>query len=186
MTYLKPVFVAVSVFSLTLWFQNCSAFKMLPNRDVLNTSSEIQQPSSPEGESSELLKSDECLKPNESWVFCNGFEEPTSDAQHAVWDDYDGNSDPQNAWIKNPGPFNISDNQIHRLRVPEGRGGADLIKVLPQEYDKLYARWYVQWEDGYDFSAPNHGSGLHAGSRGLMGVAGDIPNGRDFFHLGSR
>jgi hypothetical protein len=68
-----------------------------------------------------------------------------------------------------------------RFRVPAGRGGADLVKVLPTQHDKLYARWYQRWEPGYDFSAANHGSGLNAGSRDYLGQSDYRPNGDDFF-----
>ena len=66
-----------------------------------------------------------------------------------------------------------------RFRVPPGRGGSDLVKVLPGEYDRLYARWYQSWEPGYDFSADNHGSGLFAGSRNYLGRSGIRPEGSD-------
>lgn len=169
-----------------LLFQNCSQFETLEQGQVANSPSENEQQippgENPPNNEPSAPKADECLEPDDSWVFCNGFEEKTSAAQRGAWDDYDGNTDPsQNAWVKNPGPFNIADNQVHQMRVPAGRGGVDLVKDLPQGYDKLYARWFVQWEDGYNFSAPNHGSGLFAGDRGLMGVAGNIPNGRDWF-----
>lgn len=70
-----------------------------------------------------------------------------------------------------------------RLRVPPGRGGADLVKVLPGAYDKLYARWYQKWEPGYDFSAPSHGGGLNAGSRANLGRSNYRPNGDDWFSV---
>ena len=87
-------------------------------------------------------------------IFCNGFEEGNLSA----WaEDSDGNPDSTNHLMADPGPFNITGNHVMRLRVPPGRGGADLTKVLPGTYDKLYARRYEYWEVGYDFKAPNHG-----------------------------
>jgi hypothetical protein len=110
-------------------------------------------------------------------VFCSGFEEGSK----AIWDDYDGNPDSTNLLMADPGPCNKSGNHIMRLRPPAGEGGADLVKILPSSHDKVYARWYQKWEPGYDFTAPNHGSGLHAGSRDLMGRSGYRPNGSDWF-----
>jgi len=112
-----------------------------------------------------------------SAVFCSGFEEGNKD----IWDDYDGNPDSTNLLMSDLGPCNSSDNHIMRFRVPAGRGGADLVKILPSGYDKLYARWYMKWESGYDFSAPNHGGGLAGGDRNLLGQSGIRPSGDDWF-----
>lgn len=110
-------------------------------------------------------------------VFASGFEEPN---WRSVWDDYDGNPDSTNQGIANPGPFNLPGNHVMRLHVGPGRGGSDLVKVLPHTYDRLYARWYEYWEPGYDFSAPNHGSGLFAGDRKYLGQSDFRPKGDDF------
>jgi hypothetical protein len=110
-------------------------------------------------------------------VFCSGFEE----GNKSIWDDYDGNPDTTNLLMTDPGPCTTSGNHVMRLRVPAGRGGADLIKILPSAHDKVYARWYQKWEPGYDFTALTHGSGLHAGSRDLLGRSGFRPTGSDWF-----
>jgi hypothetical protein len=110
-------------------------------------------------------------------IFYSGFEESP---WRTVWSDYDGNPDSTNKVILNSGPFNTSGNHVMQLHVPSGRGGADVVKVLPQTYDKLYARWYEYWEPGYNFSAPNHGGGLFAGDRNYLGQAGNRPTGSDF------
>ena len=120
---------------------------------------------------------DECANAPAEWIFCNGFE----DGDFAVWDDYDGNPATTNQLVVSPGPFNTVGNHVARLRAPAGRGGADLIKVLPAGYDQLYARWHVQWEPGYDFRASNHGGGLHAGNRSYLGRSGNRPVGNDWF-----
>ncbi|MBN1771750.1 MAG: hypothetical protein JXB32_10840 [Deltaproteobacteria bacterium] len=120
---------------------------------------------------------DECLAPGADWVFCSSFEE----GDFGVWDDYDGNPPETNVLLEDPGPAGLAGNHVARLRVPPGRGGADLVKVLPGEYDRLYARWYVRWEPGYDFDAPNHGGGLHAGSRDYLGRSDYRPDGTDWF-----
>jgi hypothetical protein len=119
---------------------------------------------------------DECASPAADWIFCSGFEE----GNKSVWDDYDGNPDTTNLIMDDPGPNDLAGNHAMRLRVPAGRGGADLVKVLP-ENDKLYARWYIKYETGFDFSAPNHGGGLHAGSRDWLGHSDTRPNGSDWF-----
>jgi len=98
------------------------------------------------------------------------------------WDDYDGNPEPGNHLMAEPGPFGLKDNHVVRLRVSsKQRGNIDLVKFLPKGYDRLYARWYVQFEPGFNFDAKNHGSGFHAGSRDHLGQSGDRPVGDDWF-----
>lgn len=120
---------------------------------------------------------DECAESNPDWVFCHSFEAGDFD----VWDDYDGNPSTTNSLPLDPGPFQLEDNHVLRLHVPPGRGGADVVKLLPSGHRRLYARWFAKWESGYDFSAPNHGGGLHAGARDLLGHSDDRPNGDDWF-----
>lgn len=120
---------------------------------------------------------DECQTLAPDWVFCSSFEEGNKD----VWDDYDGNPDETNLLMADPGPFGLAGNHVMRLRVPPGRGYADLVKVLPETADRMYARWYVKWEAGYDFTALNHGSGLNAGNRNYLGQSDYQPDGDDFF-----
>jgi hypothetical protein len=112
-----------------------------------------------------------------STLFCSGFEE----GNFSVWDDYDGNPSPGNTLVADPGPYKLSGNTAARLLVPAGTGGRDFVKVLPGQDDKVYVRWFQKWEAGYDFSAPNHGSGLHAGSRDLLGRSDYRPTGADWF-----
>jgi hypothetical protein len=119
---------------------------------------------------------DECASPAAGWIFCSGFEEGNKD----VWDDYDDNPDETNLLLADPGPFGLAGNHVMRLRVPAGRGGADLVKVV-DAHDRLYARWYVKWEAGFDFDAPNHGGGLHAGDRSYLGQSDYRPEGDDWF-----
>jgi len=123
-----------------------------------------------------LTDPNECADPESAWVFCCDFE--TGD--FSPWDDYDGNPAPDNTIQDEPGPFGLSGNHVARLRVPAGRGGADMVKLLPAS-DRLYTRWYVQWEPGFDMNAPNHGSGLHAGDRNYLGQSDYRPQGDDFF-----
>lgn len=121
----------------------------------------------------------ECAATKPEWVFCSSFEEGNKD----IWDDYDGNPDSTNQLISSPGPFNLQNNNVMRLIVPTtGRGGADLIKVLPSSYDRLYLRWYMKWENGYDFNVMNHvGAGMHAGDRSFVGRSNYQPDGTDWF-----
>jgi len=123
---------------------------------------------------------DECPLAEDAWVFCTAFE----DGDFSVWDDWDGNPPPETVLLADPGPWAVDGNHVARLRAPEGRGGADLLKVLPSTYDVMYARWYVQWEPDFDFSAPGHGSGIYAGDRGELGKSGYRPDGTDRFGAG--
>lgn len=123
------------------------------------------------------LPVDECESPEPEWIFCSGFEEGNKD----IWDDYDGNPDQNNLLLEDSGPFGNTGNHVMRLRVDPGRGGSDLVKVLPSDHDRLYARWYIRYEPGFDFDAPNHGGGLFAGSRDLLGQSGNQPSGDDWY-----
>jgi hypothetical protein len=109
-------------------------------------------------------------------VFCSGFEE----GNKSVWDDGDGNPDSTNLLMVDPGPCGSAGNHVMRLRLPPGRGTVDIVKNLPAS-DRLYARWYMKYEPGYNLNAHIHGSGLFAGNRGLLGHSGDKPTGSDWF-----
>jgi hypothetical protein len=134
--------------------------------------------SSSEGGSGDApLPVHECDVPAAEWVFCSDFEEGNKD----VWDDYDGNPDETNLLVDDPGPFENAGNHAMQFIVPPGRGGVDLVKELPADQDRLYARWFIQWEPGFDFDAPNHGGGLHAGSRDWLGHSDTRPYGDDWY-----
>jgi hypothetical protein len=120
----------------------------------------------------------ECAHPPPGAIFCEDFE---SQDPKANFNDYDGNLDSENLVVTQSGPAGDAENRAIRLRVPAGQSGtSDLLKVFPQAYDKLYARWYLRYEAGFDFAARNHGSGLAAGDRDFVGVSGNRPQGTDF------
>ena len=121
------------------------------------------------------LPRNECANPPAGTVFCEDFEGANPKAD---FDDYDGNLDTENQVITDSGPSGDSSNKLIRLRVPAGQSGtSDLFKVLPGSYDKLYARWYFKYETGFNFAARNHGGGLSAGDRNLIGQSGIQPTG---------
>lgn len=120
----------------------------------------------------------ECVNPPAGTVFCEDFESANPKLH---FDDYDGNLDTENQVITDSGPSGDTSNHVIRLRAPAGqRGGSDLFKVLSNNYDKLYARWYFQYEPGFNFAARNHGGGLSAGDRNLVGQSGIRPTGSDW------
>jgi hypothetical protein len=120
----------------------------------------------------------ECANPPAGAIFCADFEGINS---KAAFDDYDQNSDTENQIVADLGPSKDSSNKVIRFRVPIGQsGGADLVKVFSTGYDKLFARWYIKYEDGFNFNAGNHGGGLAAGDRNFIGSSGYRPNGSDF------
>lgn len=120
----------------------------------------------------------ECAKPPSGAIFCEDFEGANPKAD---FDDYDGNLDTENQVVTDSGPAGDASNRVIRLRAPAGqRGGADLFKVLSGTYDKLYARWYFEYEPGFNFAAPNHGGGLAAGDRNYVGQSGIRPTGADW------
>lgn len=127
------------------------------------------------------INPNECASTRPEWVFCSGFEEGNKN----IWDDWDGNPDSTNQLITDSGPFNLQNNTVMRIIAPStSRGGADIIKVLPDSYDKLYMRWYMKWENGYDFSVMNHvGGGMGAGDRSRLGQSNYKPDGTWFWSL---
>src|SRR4051812_35354938 len=85
----------------------------------------------------------ECAHLPPGVIFCEDFE---GQDPKANFNDYDGNLDTENMVVTQLGPAGDASNRAIRLRVPAGQGGtSDLIKVLPQTYDKLYARWYLRY-----------------------------------------
>ena len=124
----------------------------------------------------------ECQNVPSEWIFCNDFDTniSTIEQQRAKWDDYDGATDVN--FIQDVWPSQTTGNRVAQFRVASGqRGNADLVKVLSTPKDKLYARWYIQYETGFNFSAPNHGGGLIGGDRNYIGVSWNKPNGTDWF-----
>lgn len=112
------------------------------------------------------------------WVFCEDFEK----GDLSAWDSDTRTLSEVRALLAEKGPSGVAGNHVFRLRVPAGRGGTGLNKTFtPSEYDVLYARWYIAYEAGFDFSARNHGHGLHAGDRWKKGVSGNRPAGNDWF-----
>lgn len=131
-----------------------------------------------ESASAASVPRNECSNPPAGTIFCEDFEGANPKAD---FDDYDGNLDSENQIITDSGPSGDSSNKVIRLRVPAGQSGvSDLLKVLPGSYDKLYARWYFKYEDGFNFAARNHGGGLAAGDRTYVGQSGIRPTGSDF------
>jgi hypothetical protein len=111
-------------------------------------------------------------------VFESGFEEGY------IWDNYNV-PDYENMLLSDPGPFNKTNNHVVRLAVTSGeRGGSGLVKVLPEQYDSLYVKWYLKYEKGFNFNAGNHGSALFAGNRNYLGMSGNRPAGDDFASSG--
>ena len=117
-----------------------------------------------------------CRSEQGNYLFCDDFD----DAQLNEWDRLpEGES---RALLVAPGPGgNPQDNRVLQFRLPPGRGGIGLNKTFDRGYDKLYSRWYVYYEAGFDFRAKNHGHGFHAGKRWKKGVAGNRPEGDDYF-----
>jgi len=119
-----------------------------------------------------------CDAPAPEWIFCEDFE--SGDLSN--WDASMQTLDQYRTIIADPGPAGANDNHVFRLRLPEGRGGKGINRTFtPEEYEKLYARWFIAYEAGFDFTARNHGHGLHAGDRWKRGAAGTRPGGDDWF-----
>lgn len=120
----------------------------------------------------------ECANPPIGTIFCEDFEGVNPKGN---FNDYDGNPDTENQVITDSGPAGDAANKVIRLRAPAGqRGGADLVKVFSSTHDRLFARWYFQYEPGFNFGALNHGGGLAAGDRNFVGQSGNRPSGTDF------
>ncbi|MCC6445843.1 MAG: hypothetical protein IT210_20610 [Armatimonadetes bacterium] len=73
------------------------------------------------------------------------------------------------------------------LTVPPGEGrGAGMVKWFDPGYDRVYARWYVQFPEDYDQGDLHHAGGNLVGMHNhwLLGVAGIKPDGTDRFSTG--
>ena len=126
------------------------------------------------------LPLDECALPRPEWIHCDGFE----GGDLTRWDADTQAVGESRLLVATAGPSGQSGNHALRLRVPAGRGGSGINKTFtPAEYDILYARWYVQFEPGFNLAAKNHGHGLHAGDRWSKGIAGIRPSGDDYFTM---
>lgn len=124
---------------------------------------------------SQSIAASECQHANKDWLFCADFD-------HDDFTQWDALPEVQSLTIMEAlSPAGDNGNKVLQLRVPPEMGGRGLNKTLKNGYDRLYARWYVFYEDGFDFTAPNHGHGLHAGNRWKKGVAGHRPKGDDWF-----
>jgi hypothetical protein len=100
----------------------------------------------------------ECETPPPEWLFCSGFEEGSK----TVWNDPDdSNPDTEVGIVAHVGPRDDPTNHVARMgRI---QGGADLVKLLPSQHDRVYARWYVFYEPGFDFGNDAARGGLLAG-----------------------
>ncbi|HHJ36698.1 MAG TPA: hypothetical protein ENJ87_13130, partial [Gammaproteobacteria bacterium] len=118
----------------------------------------------------------ECRRAGSDWLFCADFD---GDDDLTQWDTLpEGQS---RTLLEVSGPAGNGGNRVLQLRIPPGMGGRGLNKTFSNGYDKLYARWYVYYEEGFDFTVRNHGHGFHAGDRWKKGVAGHRPKGDDWF-----
>lgn len=119
-----------------------------------------------------------CQQMPDAWIFCEDFE----GGDFSRWDDDPPRKRGTLTLLEEPAAAQTPANHVLQLRVNPGRGGVGLNKTFtPHEYRRLYARWYQQYEPGFDFSALNHGHGFHAGNRWLRGRSGIRPTGDDFF-----
>ncbi len=103
-------------------------------------------------------------------VFSDGFE-GTDQQVNTVW-----GSGASAKRILDLGPSNSSGNHVLRLTMAAGRTQAadGLAKYLSTGYQKLYARWYMKFAQGYNFAAGAwHGSWFGGGSG--IGIAGYVP-----------
>ncbi len=118
------------------------------------------------------IASSECAVPRPEWLLCSDFEE----ASKAVWNDPDdSNPDAEVTIATQVGPRNDPANHVARMGRIEG--GADLVKVLPSQHDRVYARWYVFYETGFDFGNDAARAGLLAGDPIHLGDRETRPNG---------
>jgi hypothetical protein len=119
---------------------------------------------------------DECEAAASDRIFCSGFEE----GNKAIWDDHDENPDDTNLLLADPGPFEHDGNHVMRMTASETEG-ADLVKFLPSQHDRLYVRYYLRFEPGFDLTSGRAGAALHAGdSDTYLGNQGR-PSGDDYF-----
>ena len=108
-------------------------------------------------------------------VFSNGFEGSAQEVTDA-W----GSANAANWRIADPGPFNTPGNRVLKLTIPAGQMGATMLVKTVAGYDRLYARWYMKFPDGYNFNDDaRHGSWFGVGT---IGKAGNIPSADNSFY----
>lgn len=117
-----------------------------------------------------------CDNMEEDWIFCDDF----SNGDLSRWDHWVTPENPNRTVIEDPGPLELEGNHVVRIRVPEGRGGVGVNKTLPNVHDVMYVRQYMAYEEGFDFTARNHGGGISGGDRHAR-QAGHRPKGDDVF-----
>ncbi len=118
---------------------------------------------------------DECTNAPADWIFCSSFEETVS----PWFEEYGVHNR-----IADPGPAYRVGNHVGRTRVNPGRGGAGFVAKLAS-HQKLFLRYYVQWEPGLVMTDAHHGpGGLMADEGGHLGQSGRRPSGRDFIAAG--
>ncbi len=83
-------------------------------------------------------------------VFCNGFEGTPTEVND-VWK----SATPGQHLAKDPGPFNVSGNQLLKLDL-DLANNLQVQTGLSTGYNKLYARWYQKWGAGYDWGKADH------------------------------
>lgn len=119
-----------------------------------------------------------CEQSQSAWIFCDDFE--SNDLQ--LWDP---GLNPE--YVRVIGGIAYDgrvNNRVLELRVKQGRGGSSLNKTFAQkQYRTLYARWYMKYEQGFDFTARNHGGGFFGGDRSKKGISGVRPKGDDRFQI---
>jgi hypothetical protein len=94
-------------------------------------------------------------------VFCADFE----NGEKGAFTDQDANPDGQNDLVEDRGPLDDAHNHAMRLDA-----NADLVKAIPTEYRRLYARWYVKWLRNSGLRA-----GFYGGGQNKVGNEGDRP-----------
>ncbi|GAA5219199.1 hypothetical protein ACFSJ3_17740 [Corallincola platygyrae] len=112
---------------------------------------------------------------NANYLWCSDFESGLKGWHRGI-------NDPNVKLIHFPGPMGAhQQNTVMQLRLPPGKGGTGVTRLLPSSYNKLFLRWNQLFEAGFDFHANYHGQGLQAINQ--KGKAGFRPKGDDWFSV---
>lgn len=125
---------------------------------------------------------DEGMATNPAVMFVEDFEGP----DFSKWDPARPVSGPS-VVLETNAPGVYSGRQSVRFSVKAGKGvGAGLVKWFRPGYDRLHVRWYCRFAEDYDQGNLHH-TGVKIAAetnRWHLGVAGQKPNGTDFFITG--
>ena len=125
---------------------------------------------------------DDGIATNPAVLFAENFEGP----DFRKWNNSEPPRAPKIQLETGPGRAHSGKQAVQFMAAPGKGAGTGLVKWFKPGFDQLYARWYCLFAEDYDQGNLHHtGAKLAAETdRWHLGVAGQKPNGADFFITG--